>query len=69
MRTRAVARAFPPTYVFEAARAGLGTPEINWDYAAIAAAENVVYFVLSVWFFDYMYRRSRQTGQFARNEE
>jgi ABC-2 type transport system permease protein len=66
---QSVAMAFPPTYVFEAARAGLGTRDINWDYAAIAAAENVVYFALSVWFFDYMYRRSRQTGQFARNEE
>jgi ABC-2 type transport system permease protein len=52
-----VARAFPPTYVFEAARASLSAPEVRWD------------FVLSVWFFQYMYRRSRETGQFARNEE
>ena len=36
---------------------------------SIASVENVLYFVLSVWFFQYMYRRSRQTGQFARNEE
>jgi hypothetical protein len=35
----------------------------------IAAAENVLYFGLALWFFNYMYRRSRQTGQFARNEE
>jgi ABC-2 type transport system permease protein len=66
---QAVARIFPPTYVFEAARAGLSTPEIHWDWTLIAAAENVVYFALSVWFFQYMYRRSRETGQFARNEE
>ena len=66
---QSVALAFPPTYVFEAARAGLGAPGTNWDYAAIAAVENLVYFGLSVWFFDFMYRRSRQTGQFARNEE
>ena len=64
-----VALAFPPTYVFEAARATLNAPAINWTYVGIAGAENVVYFVLSVWFFQYMYRRSRQTGQFARNEE
>jgi ABC-2 type transport system permease protein len=64
-----VARALPPTYVFEAARASLTEPAIQWDYVAIAAAENLVYFGLSVWFFRYMYRRSRQTGQFARNEE
>jgi hypothetical protein len=31
--------------------------------------ENVLYFGLAVWFFQYMFRRSRETGQFARNEE
>jgi ABC-2 type transport system permease protein len=66
---QSIARAFPPTYVFEAARAGLSAPEVNWTYAGIASLENVLYFALSLWFFDYMYRRSRQTGQFARNEE
>jgi ABC-2 type transport system permease protein len=66
---QSVARALPPTYAFEAARAGLSTPEIHWDWFAISAVENVLYFVLSVWFFQYMYRRSRETGQFARNEE
>ena len=64
-----VARAFPPTYVFEAARAGLTAPEIHWDWQLIAAVENAAYFALSVWFFQYMFRRSRGTGQFARNEE
>jgi ABC-2 type transport system permease protein len=66
---QSVARLFPPTYVFEAARAGLESPEIRWADIGIATAENVVYFGLAVWFFNYMYRRSRQTGQFARNEE
>jgi ABC-2 type transport system permease protein len=66
---QSVARAFPPTYVFEAARSGLSTPEVNWTYAGVALLENLAYFALSLWFFDYMYRRSRQTGQFARNEE
>lgn len=64
-----VALGLPPTYVFEAARAGLSSAEIRWDWAGLAAAENAAYFALSVWFFQYMYRRSRQTGQFARNEE
>ena len=59
----------PPTYVFEAARASLETPAIRWDFMAIAAAENVLYFGLALWFFNFMYRRSRETGQFARNEE
>ena len=66
---QSVALLFPPTYVFEAARAGLSSPVTYWEYFAIAAIENVVYFALSIGFFEYMYRRSRQTGQFARNEE
>jgi ABC-2 type transport system permease protein len=65
-----IARLFPPTYVFEAARAGLSSPvEIRWDWAGLAAIENLVYFGVALWFFRFMYRRSRETGQFARNEE
>jgi len=64
-----IARLFPPTYAFEAARAALSTPEVSWDWFAVATVENVLYFGLSVWFFQYMFRRSRETGQFARNEE
>src|SRR5689334_17803001 len=55
---QAVARAFPPTYVFEAARAGLSSPEIHWDFMGISALENLVYFGAATWFFRYMYRRS-----------
>jgi ABC-2 type transport system permease protein len=64
-----VARAFPPTYVFEAARAGLSAPRVHWEWFGMAAAENLAYFVVTIWFFQYMFRRSRETGQFARNEE
>ncbi|HEU0168346.1 MAG TPA: ABC transporter permease [Chloroflexota bacterium] len=64
-----IARALPPTWVFEAARASLQLPAIRWNYVGLSAAENVVYFALALWFFTFMYRRSRQTGQFARNEE
>jgi ABC-2 type transport system permease protein len=65
-----IARAFPPTYVFEAARAGLNSPaQMDWAAQGIAAAENIVYFVVATAFFASMYRRSRQSGQFARNEE
>jgi ABC-2 type transport system permease protein len=65
-----VARAFPPTYVFEAARAGLASPsQLDWTSQAIAVAENVVYFAIAAIFYASMYRRSRLSGQFARNEE
>jgi ABC-2 type transport system permease protein len=66
---QAIARAFPPTYVFEAARAGLSSPVVHWDWFAFALLENLLYFAAATWFFQFMYRRSRQTGQFARNEE
>jgi ABC-2 type transport system permease protein len=64
-----IARALPPTYVFESARAGLASPSIDWPSTLIATLENAVYFGVSTWFFALMYRRSRETGQFARNEE
>jgi ABC-2 type transport system permease protein len=66
---QSIALLFPPTFVFEAARAGLSSPVIQWEYFLIAAIENIVYFALAIGFFEFMYRRSRQTGQFARNEE
>ena len=40
-----------------------------WGDVGIAAVENVLYLGLAILFFTYMYRRSRATGQFARNEE
>src|SRR5712691_8425873 len=66
---QAIARLFPPTYVFEAARASLASPGVQLRAMSIALFENVIYFGLAVLFFSFMYNRSRQTGQFARNEE
>lgn len=60
---------FPPTYVFEAARAALSDPRVNWNFALIAFVLNLFYFFLALWFFATMYRTSRTTGQFARNEQ
>ncbi len=64
-----VAFFFPPTYVFEAARAALADPTVNWNFAFIAFVLNLCYFLLALWFFAMMYRISRTTGQFARNEQ
>ena len=63
-----LAYALPPTYTFEAARAALTSTVVNWQYAAIGFAENLVYFFLALWFFYFMWRRSKNSGQFARNE-
>ena len=65
---QAVARLLPPTSVFEAARASLGSPGVPWDDVLVAAAQTSSISAYRCGFFHYMYRRSRQTGQFARNE-
>lgn len=58
----------PPTYVFEAARDALSSSAVNWQYAGMAFILNVAYFILAVFFFNYMFNKSKDSGQFARNE-
>lgn len=65
---QAVAYALPPTYVFEAARQALPHATVNWRYALISLALNVAYFVLAIVAFGKLFRKSKQTGQFARND-
>ena len=66
---RYVAYALPPTLSFEGARFGLlNHHAVAWTSFGISFAENVVYFVLCVLYFGYLFRRSRDSGQFARNE-
>lgn len=65
---QSVAYTIPATYVFEAARIGLTDPTINWNFAGIAFLQNIIYFSLSLWFFNIMFRKSKDTGQFARME-
>lgn len=63
-----VAYMLPPTYVFEAARYSISSHEVNWFLLGIAFVENIVYCLLAIWFFSNMFRKSRDSGQFARNE-
>lgn len=66
---RYIAYIFPPTLTFEAARWGmLHDHAVEWRLFGISFAENVIYFLLCVWLFKRLYRKSRDTGQFARNE-
>lgn len=58
----------PPTYVFEAMRQNLTSTEVNWQYMGISFGMNIFYLVLSMFFFRRMFRISKATGQFARNE-
>lgn len=68
MPLRSVAYILPPTYVFEAARQALSDHSTNWNYFWISLALNVIYLILAVIFFNYMFNKSKEVGQFARNE-
>lgn len=63
-----VAQFIPATHVFEAARRSLSNPQVDWTLFTISFVENIVYLALAIWFFAVMFRISKDTGQFARNE-
>ena len=44
-------------------------PPAGRRYSVLPCLENIIYFVLSVVFFQYVYWHSRETGQFALNQE
>jgi ABC-2 type transport system permease protein len=63
-----IAYSLPPTYVFEAARAALQNRSVDWSYFFIGLAMNVVYAVIAWAVFKFLFARSKDTGQFARND-
>ncbi len=63
-----VAYTLPPTYVFEAARNALTNPSVNWNFVGIALLQNIFYFLISIWFFNIMFNKSKDSGQFSRME-
>jgi ABC-2 type transport system permease protein len=65
---QAFAYALPPTYVFEAARLNWSTGVSDWNMIATAMVLNVVYLVVAIWIFSFLFKRSKESGQFARNE-
>ena len=66
---QSVAKLLPPTYVFEAARGNLDNPAIRWDSSGRPSPRTSSTSPSAVLFFNFMFRRSKETGQFARNEE
>lgn len=62
------AYSLPPTYIFEAARANIVNPATNWNYILISFVLNMCYFLIALIFFNFMFNKSKETGQFARNE-
>ena len=63
-----IAYLLPATYVFEAARAALANPAVNWTSTFIALGMNLFYFAIAIYVFDRLFRRSKEVGQFARND-
>ncbi len=65
---RVIAYFFPPTFIFEAARGVLQSHYLDWRLIGIAFFENIIYVVVAILFFSAMFAKSKDTGQFARNE-
>ncbi|MDO8657523.1 MAG: ABC transporter permease [Candidatus Levybacteria bacterium] len=65
---QSISNLLPPTHIFEAARGNLINPSTNWAQLGIASFENIILFILSLYFFKIMFNKSKETGQFARNE-
>jgi ABC-2 type transport system permease protein len=65
---QAIAYTLPPTYVFEAARAALENPSVDWRSSGIALGLNLLYLGIAFVVFSIFFRRSKESGQFARND-
>lgn len=63
-----IAYFIPATHVFESARTNLIDSSTNWNSVGIMSIENIAYAIIALWFFNKMFNKSKETGQFARNE-
>lgn len=52
----------PSTYIFEALRQSLFTGHVSFDKLMISFVLNVIYLVISLWFFVFMFNKSRKLG-------
>jgi hypothetical protein len=57
-----IALFFPTSYVFEAMRQHIFTGTISLEKIIISFALNVLYLVLSIWFFVLMFKESKKLG-------
>ena len=65
---QSIAKFFPPTYVFEDARKALADEKIFWNSSLRVLLANLVYLVLGALIFKWLFEKSKQSGQFARND-
>lgn len=57
-----IAALVPSSYVFEGMREILFTGALSYDKLFVSFALNIVYLILSIWFFVYMFNKSRELG-------
>src|SRR3989344_704539 len=57
-----IALAFPATYTFEAIRANLVNPRVDWQSFTVALFLNIFYLIFSLWFFNLMFNQSKKSG-------
>ncbi|HZE86994.1 MAG TPA: ABC transporter permease [Methylomirabilota bacterium] len=63
-----IAYALPPTYIFEAIRASTAHAQVQWQFIGMSFLINSIYLIFSLWFFNKMFNKSKEKGQFARLE-
>ncbi|MBV9159619.1 MAG: ABC transporter permease [Candidatus Kaiserbacteria bacterium] len=63
-----IAKALAPTYAFEMVRYSLAFHSIRWDFLGWGLALDFLYCIVFTVAFQYLYERSRDSGQFAKNE-
>lgn len=63
-----ISRCLPATYIFEAARTALAHSGVAVHANIVSFAMNVGYSVLAALIFGRLFARSKETGQFARND-
>lgn len=63
-----IAYLLPSTYIFEAARATLSGTNYPTSLASLSLLQNIVYMILSLYLFNLMYKASKRSGQFAKND-
>ncbi len=59
---QAIASLTPPSYIFEGMREILFTGTLSYDKLLISFALNIIYLILSLWFFVFMFNQSRKLG-------
>lgn len=52
----------PSSYIFEGMREALFTGELSYDKLLISFFLNIVYLIISIWFFVFMFKKSRKLG-------